>query len=136
VKRAPYRTPIVGLLLAAGLPLTACADEAKQTTSAAATPSPTATATTVTATLTDFKISLSSAEFAAGTYSFLVKEAGTKPHALAISGPGVEKATSAVIQPGGADQTLMVSLQPGVYHLWCPVGKHADKGMEMMITVK
>lgn len=135
MKRARYRMPIVGLLLAVGLPLTGCAGEADEA-AGAASPSPTATTTTVTATLTDFQISLSSTEFAAGTYSFVVKEAGAKPHALAIDGPGVEKATSAVIQPGGADQTLAVTLQPGEYHLWCPVGKHADKGMKTMITVK
>lgn len=132
--RARYRMPVVWLLLAAGLPATGCAGEDKQSASAA-TPSPTPTVTTVTVTLTDFRISLSSTEFTAGTYSFLVKEAGAKPHALAISGPGVDKATSAVIEPGGADQRLVVSLRPGAYQLWCPVGKHAEKGMDMMITV-
>lgn len=135
VTHARYQVPIVGLLFVVGLPLTSCAGEANQG-AGATTPSPTATTTTVTATLTDFEIGLSSAEFTAGTYSFVVKEAGAKPHALAISGPGVEKAMSAVIQPGGADQTLVVSMQPGMYHLWCPVGKHSEKGMETMITVR
>jgi uncharacterized cupredoxin-like copper-binding protein len=40
-----------------------------------------------------------------------------------------------VIDPGGADETLTVTLQAGTYELWCPVGSHREQGMETTITV-
>lgn len=96
---------------------------------------PTALGTMVTATLTDYKISLSQTSFTAGSYTFVATQAGQLPHSLAVKGPGVDQASAAPIQPGGASEQLTVTLQPGTYELWCPVGNHRAQGMVMTITV-
>jgi hypothetical protein len=110
------------------------------TAPAATTPgavaSPTGSPTVVTAGLYDFRIELSQTSFTPGRYTFVAKEEGQAPHALAIKGPGVDSATTPVIQPGGADQQLTVTLQPGTYELWCPVGNHRDRGMALTVTVR
>jgi len=62
------------------------------------------------------------------------RDFGLSPHALAIAGPGASGQTS-VVQPGGAGQELTVSLQPGMYELWCPVGNHRALGMTATMTV-
>jgi plastocyanin len=99
-------------------------------------PPPAATATRVTATLTEFSIELSQQTFSPGTYEFVAEEEGQFPHALSIDGPGVDSTSTEVIEPGGASQTLTVTLQPGTYELWCPVGNHRAQGMETTITVE
>lgn len=99
------------------------------------TTAPAAAATTVTATLTEFSIELSQQTFAPGTYEFVAEEAGEFPHALSIEGPGVDSTSTDVIEPGGESQTLTVTLEPGTYEIWCPVGNHRAQGMETTITV-
>jgi uncharacterized cupredoxin-like copper-binding protein len=56
------------------------------------------------------------------------------PHGIAIEGGGVEKSGS-IVQPGG-DSTLTVTLKPGTYTFYCPVGSHRQQGMEGKLTVK
>jgi len=97
-------------------------------------PSPTDTGTVVTVEMTDFRLTLSQSSFTPGTYTFVAEEKGQAPHALAIRGPGVEAATP-VVQPGGASQRLTVTLQSGEYQMWCPVGNHQQRGMELTLTV-
>jgi len=110
------------------------------TTPAATTPgaaaSPTGSPAVVTAELHDFRIELSQTSFRPGAYTFVAKEEGQAPHALSIKGPGVDSATTPVIQPGGASQQLTVTLQPGAYELWCPVGNHKDRGMALTVAVR
>ena len=98
--------------------------------------SPAPAATTVTATLTEFSIELSQQTFSPGTYEFVAEEQGEFPHAFSIEGPGVDSTSTEVIEPGGASQTLTVTLQPGTYEIWCPVGNHRAQGMETTITVE
>jgi len=98
--------------------------------------SPTAGATTVTVTLTDFEIELSTTSVTAGAYTFVVEQQGKHPHALSIKGPGVDTTSTPTIQPGGASERLTVTLQPGRYELWCPVGNHKAQGMHTTITVR
>jgi uncharacterized cupredoxin-like copper-binding protein len=102
----------------------------------ATSPAPAATSTTVTATLTEFSIELSQQTFAPGTYEFVAEEEGQFPHALSIEGPSVDSTSTEVIQPGGESQTLTVTLEPGTYEIWCPVGNHQDQGMQTTITVE
>ena len=135
MKRSRHGAGLVGLSLAAGISLAGCGYLGGQAGAAGSSPS-SAPVKTVTATLTDFEITLSSNDFTAGPYNIVVEEKGQKPHGLSINGPGVENAHSAVIEPGGANATLQLTLQKGTYHLWCPVGKHAEKGMDIMIMVK
>jgi hypothetical protein len=63
------------------------------------------------------------------------EEVGELPHALSIEGPGVDSTSTPVIQPGGGSQTLNVTLQPGTYEIWCPVGNHRGH-METTTTVE
>jgi len=131
--------PIAILLVAPG-----CGGGGGDATTGAASPpaattsgpaaSPAQTGTIVTAGLTEFNIELSQASLSPGTYTFVAEEKGQQPHALSIKGPGVDSATTPVIQPGGASQRLTVTLQSGTYELWCPVGNHRQQGMELTIT--
>lgn len=108
-------------------------------TSPSATGSPTAgsptTGATVTATLTEFKIELSTTSFSPGRYTFIAEQKGQRTHALSIRGPGIGTKTTPVIEPGGASQRLIVTLQPGTYELWCPIDHHSAQGMTVTITV-
>jgi len=129
---------VVGLLVIAGCsggattpaPATTATTPATATTGTA---SP-AAAPRVTAELTDFTITLSQTSFGPGQYTFVAEQRGQSSHALAIAGPGASGQTS-VVQPGGAGQELTVSLQPGMYELWCPVGNHRALGMTATMTV-
>jgi uncharacterized cupredoxin-like copper-binding protein len=58
----------------------------------------------------------------------------TAPHAVEIEGKGVEK-ESEVVDPGGT-ASVSATLDPGEYEFYCPVGNHADAGMEGTLTVK
>lgn len=57
----------------------------------------------------------------------------TAPHAVEVEGEGVEE-ESEVIDPG-ATTRLTVNLEAGTYEFYCPVGNHADAGMEGTLTV-
>ncbi|MER7011725.1 hypothetical protein ABT324_09890 [Saccharopolyspora sp. NPDC000359] len=69
-----------------------------------------------------------------GRYTFHAINAGRAPHALEISGPGVGGARTPVVQPGGAAD-VTVTLAPGVYDFWCPVGHHRQDGMQLYVRV-
>src|SRR5204862_8320342 len=57
------------------------------------------------------------------------------PHNLAIDGNGVDlEPTTPNIQNGTGTVTFP-ALQPGTYHLYCPVGQHRANGMDVTFTV-
>jgi uncharacterized cupredoxin-like copper-binding protein len=58
----------------------------------------------------------------------------TAPHAVEIQGQGVEE-ESETVEPGGTAR-VSATLEPGTYEFYCPVGNHADAGMEGELTVK
>jgi uncharacterized cupredoxin-like copper-binding protein len=91
-------------------------------------------ATTVTATETDYKIALSSASVAAGTYTIKAVNSGQVTHALEINGPGVSDKTTAGISPSSS-ASLTVTLSKGSYEIWCPVANHKAMGMDTHLTV-
>jgi plastocyanin len=91
--------------------------------------------TTVTATEADFSIALSSSTLPAGTYTFTVKNAGKATHSLTVEGPGGVDMTSDTVQ-GGQSTTMTVTLQPGTYDVYCPIGNHRGMGMETTLTVR
>ena len=89
----------------------------------------------VSATLTEWKVELSAGTIAAGTVTFTVTNGGSIPHALEVEGQGIEQETG-VIQPG-ATATLTLTLKPGTYEVYCPVGNDSHKklGMETHLKV-
>jgi plastocyanin len=93
-----------------------------------------ATGTTVTATEADFSITLSSSTLTAGPHTFTVENTGKATHSLTIVGPGGVDVTSDTVQ-GGESTTLTVTLQPGEYEVYCPIGNHRAMGMDATLTV-
>ena len=92
------------------------------------------TGTVVTANESDFKISLSSATFTPGRYTFIAKNVGQTAHALEIDGPGVSDRKTPTISPG-ASTPVTAALQKGSYEVYCPVDSHKAMGMDLHITV-
>ncbi|MEE6265518.1 MULTISPECIES: hypothetical protein [Streptomyces] len=122
------------LALAALTAVTACSNGSAPTP----TPTPSASAragTTITVTEKEYSLALSPAQATSGTVAFVVDNAGTVAHALAIAGPGVSNAHTSTIPPGGRAR-LTVALRPGSYELWCPIAKHKELGMETHLQVR
>jgi uncharacterized cupredoxin-like copper-binding protein len=71
----------------------------------------------------------------AGTVTLKLANPGSDalPHAVAIEGQGVAR-SSAVVQPGGTS-TVTITLKPGKYTFYCPVGSHRANGMQGQLTV-
>lgn len=103
-------------------------------TTAAAMPRAWASDTSVTVTEREFSFTLSMKNFAPGTYTFTINNAGTASHGLSVKGPGVNS-TSSII-PAGKSTKLTVALKKGTYELWCPVDNHRAMGMMTKISVK
>ncbi|KAA5834659.1 hypothetical protein F1721_12080 [Saccharopolyspora hirsuta] len=103
-------------------------------TTAAAQPAPTGFgARVVTVGMVEFRLE-QPAWLPPGRYTFHAVNAGRAPHALEISGPGVGDVRTPVVQSGGAAD-LTVTLGPGVYDFWCPVGNHRQQGMQLYVRV-
>ena len=89
----------------------------------------------VSAKLSEWKVELSEHTIAAGTVTFTIANAGSIPHGFEVEGQGIEQETS-VIQPGSSG-TLTLTLKPGTYEVYCPVGEasHKKLGMETHLKV-
>lgn len=85
--------------------------------------------------LSEWKVELSQPTIAAGTVRFAITNAGSIPHAFEVEGQGLEQETG-LIQPGASD-TLTLTLKPGTYEVYCPVGEESHKklGMEARLAV-
>lgn len=82
----------------------------------------------------EFSLTPSTRKLTAGKVTFLARNAGKFPHALAIEGPGLATRRTAVLLPGKSAR-LTVTLKNGAYSLWCPVGNHASLGMKLALHV-
>jgi uncharacterized cupredoxin-like copper-binding protein len=70
----------------------------------------------------------------AGPVTFLVRNEGKKTHSFKIEGPGLIEALAKPVKPG-ASESLEVTLKPGEYRVYCPVGDHEAKGMTIPLAV-
>lgn len=89
----------------------------------------------VSARLSEWKVELSQRTISAGTVTFTATNAGSIPHVLEVEGHGMERKTD-VIEPGATAQ-LKLTLGPGTYEVYCPVGgdSHKHLGMETHLKV-
>jgi plastocyanin len=88
----------------------------------------------VSAKLSEWKIQLSEATVPAGQVTFTATNGGSIPHALEVEGQGTEQETP-LIQPG-ASATLTLTLKPGTYEIYCPVGENSHKKLGMATYLK
>jgi plastocyanin len=90
---------------------------------------------TVDVSLTDFAIDPPNPTVPAGTVTFAVANDGATVHNLEIEGTGVEAELEPDLQAGDSGE-LTVDLQPGTYEYFCPIGNHAEMGMDGELTVE
>ncbi|HEX7939676.1 MAG TPA: cupredoxin domain-containing protein [Gemmatimonadaceae bacterium] len=88
----------------------------------------------VTAKLTEWMVQLSQSTVRSGAVTFAVTNAGSIPHQFEVEGRGLEKET-ALIQPGATD-TLTLTLKPGTYEVYCPVGRGSHEMLGMKTHLK
>jgi glucose/arabinose dehydrogenase/uncharacterized cupredoxin-like copper-binding protein len=70
----------------------------------------------------------------AGPTTFDVRNNGTTEHNFEIEGEGIEQEFEMDLAPGES-QSMQIDLPVGEYRVYCPVGNHADMGMELTLTV-
>ncbi len=70
----------------------------------------------------------------AGPATLKVSNVGTMPHNLEIKGMGIDQKWGTLLNPGES-QTLSLTLIPGAYQVFCPVGNHADQGESVNVTI-
>lgn len=89
----------------------------------------------VTVRLSEYKVELPET-LPAGPTTFLVHNVGEKTHSFKIEGPGIPPDTL-LAKPIPPDTTgeLQVTLVPGEYKVFCPIGGHEGKGMVKKLTV-
>ncbi len=75
-------------------------------------------------------------ELPAGETTFVVSNNGSGEHNFEIENEemGVERAFDEDFGPG-VTMTMTVDLEPGEYYVYCPIGNHASRGMELTLTV-
>ncbi len=73
-------------------------------------------------------------EIPAGPTVFEVSNDGVRIHNFAIEGPGISEVFADDLTSGESN-SMTVDLTPGEYIIYCPVGNHADRGMELTLTV-
>jgi uncharacterized cupredoxin-like copper-binding protein len=104
------------------------------TTAGAAEPQADKAAGTVDVHLSEYAVKMPDT-LPAGPTTFVVHNDGNKTHSFRIEGPGLSEAILAKPVPPQETENLQVTLQPGEYKVYCPVGSHEIKGMKMTLKV-
>lgn len=91
-------------------------------------------AVAVTIRMAEYRLDLPKRRFTPGAYAITVHNAGTRPHALVVSGPGNERSRTPVLDPGRSSR-LDVTLRSGTHEFYCPVGNHRQQGMHVTVNV-
>jgi len=108
--------------------------EAPTATSESAMATPTEQpANTVQVVESEFKIDMPTS-IPAGPTIFKITNQGTVQHNFEIEGQGIKKELEGNLNPGESTK-LQVNLQPGTYHIYCPVDNHENLGMSLQLTV-
>ncbi len=89
--------------------------------------------TTVEVGLKDFSIDMPDT-LNAGPVIIKVTNRGNGVHNFAIERQNVESKFDTNLEPGES-RSLRIDLKPGEYRVYCPVGDHAERGMDMTLTV-
>jgi hypothetical protein len=84
--------------------------------------------------LSEWKVELSERTITTGAVTFTVANVGSIPHAFEVEGQGIERET-APIEPGST-ATLTLTLKPGKYEVYCPVGNDSHKKLGMETELK
>ena len=84
--------------------------------------------------LSEWKLEPSRLTVPTGDVEFTVTNGGTMLHAFEVEGQGLEKALEPIAP--GATSTLRLSLVPGTYELYCPIGNGAHKKMGMIAHIE
>lgn len=69
-----------------------------------------------------------------GETTFTVTNTGEHEHNFEIEGNGIERELETNLQPGETGE-LTVTLEPGEYTVYCPVGDHREEGMVTTLRV-
>ncbi len=83
--------------------------------------------------LKDFEFVPTDLIVSAGEITFTVVNAGRYTHDFRVEGEGLDEKSPRVAAGRTLEWTVVV--EPGVYHLSCPISNHADRGMIGTLTV-
>jgi plastocyanin len=70
---------------------------------------------------------------AAGSVTITLVNESDVPHAVEVEGNGVEEESETIT---AGETELTVDLEAGEYRFYCPVGEHAQNGMDGTLTVE
>jgi glucose/arabinose dehydrogenase/uncharacterized cupredoxin-like copper-binding protein len=71
----------------------------------------------------------------AGPLLIRVTNNGTLEHNFEIEGQGIEEEFAQNLAPGET-QVMQIQLPPGRYRIYCPVGDHAERGMQLTVLAE
>ena len=87
----------------------------------------------ITMTSVEFAFQPSTVTVAPGTVTFTLRNPGQFPHNVRIEGMTADVFADDLTT--GQSATATITLAPGTYTFWCPVGNHRERGMEGTLTV-
>jgi len=94
-----------------------------------------AQSTNVPVTLSEWKIEMAHDTLAAGPVTFRLSNKGTVTHGFFVRGEGIAKGSREI--PAGESASLMLTLKPGTYEVYCPMSDNSHKlaGMSHTLVV-